>query len=1172
MAEGRVAVDAQEAALDVDRGAGAAEGVDAAEGEEARAGLGEREARAAVRDDPVDGVGRVGGEDLVRRRGGGAGREQERRAVGHSGDLRGERDVRAGDRHAHREHGSAARGQCDGTSVVGRGSRGDGRGRGAGEGERGGVEGDVLRQGDGSVTEGQVVAVDGEALLPDHRVGAGERDRRTGDVADRDAGTELKETRTEGVRRTEVEGTGGEVESARTGAGARERQRTIAGLGDRGIEGHATREGQRGAVGARAVDRPSLDAGGGDRSRDGDRAGVGLDFDAVVRATGVDRKRAAGTGGDREGRDARRGRGEDEAVDGQGRVDRGGDGRTDRIGSAEDQRVGGRRDDGGRSQAREVLGPGRDVVPGSAGDAVEVTVDDRADVQHERGAGGGRGVELVVQAGRGAAEDPVREVQAAGGGQERVGARGDAAEAVQVEGDGAAEGRTRAEDDGVVGTRGADIEAERGTAAEAEDRRTKGDRRTVEEVQRRAVGDIEGGDAADGEAGAEGALRDGGDAAVEVDGTGDGRLTETGLGQVGRGRGADDAGEVHGGEAVRDVERGAVRADRDVLRSGDGDRDGEGARARVGERAAVDDDGAGAEVGALGEGDRARVDAELAREGVGPGERDEARGGLHRVDRAAEDGGDGTRAEIEVGGGSEDTGGTGEGTADQRHAGYGVIEGRDVEGTAVDREGGQVGKGVVRTERERARVHGRGAAEAVGAGQREHAGPILGKGGRGAGDGTGDGDVARAAEGQGVGAGDQGGGARERQRAGVGLDKGGSRERHRTREGVGAAEIAERAGAAEARAAEADGLGRHGDAALEFKGGSIGDGRVADDRTEGVGVADAEDACVDGDGSVEGVRAREEQRAEAVLGDGGRGAGEGARDDEVTRAVEGDGVGAGREGRGVAEDERTRVGLDERGSAQRDRAGEGVDTAEIAERAGGADARAGDGEGFVADGDAAAEFEGRAIGDGSTSGRVTERGRVTDGEQAGSDRRGARVGTGAGEEDRTRTDDIDGARARDGVGGGIGAGAVEDEGAVVDDRARTEGARGRTRADLERAGGDGELAREAVVAFEDERARGGLGEDAAAVDLGDVLKRAGLEEHVVDRAGERADRVAVQIEGGVVELEGRGDRAEAVADALRDLVAHVDRAARDVQGRDGGAVAVRRAAEGDRTVDGDAAS
>jgi hypothetical protein len=145
------------------------------------------------------------------------------------------------------------------------------------------------------------------------------------------------------------------------------------------------------------------------------------------------------------------------------------------------------------------------------------------------------------------------------------------------------------------------IEAERGTAAQAEDRRTKGDRRTVEEVQRRAVGDIEGGDAADGEAGAEGALRDGGDAAVEVDGSGDGGLAETGLGQVGRGRGADDAGEVHGGEAVRDVEAShPFVADRDVLR---GRRALTGTArvpvAGVGERATVDQDGAGAELAHL---------------------------------------------------------------------------------------------------------------------------------------------------------------------------------------------------------------------------------------------------------------------------------------------------------------------------------------------------------------------------------------------------------------------------------------------------------------------------------------------------------------------------------------------------------------------------------------------
>ena len=102
VAKGRVSIDAQEAALDVEGLAGAAEGVDAAEGEEAVTGLGERETRARVGDDAVDRVGRVGGEGLISRRGGGGAGQQERRIRGNNGDLGSKRDGRTGDRHARR--------------------------------------------------------------------------------------------------------------------------------------------------------------------------------------------------------------------------------------------------------------------------------------------------------------------------------------------------------------------------------------------------------------------------------------------------------------------------------------------------------------------------------------------------------------------------------------------------------------------------------------------------------------------------------------------------------------------------------------------------------------------------------------------------------------------------------------------------------------------------------------------------------------------------------------------------------------------------------------------------------------------------------------------------------------------------------------------------------------
>ena len=92
VAEGGVGVHAQEAALDVDGLASAAEGIDAAEGQEARSGLGERETRARVGDNSIDGKRRISGQGLVGRRGGRRGRHQEGRRVGDRGNLGGGRD------------------------------------------------------------------------------------------------------------------------------------------------------------------------------------------------------------------------------------------------------------------------------------------------------------------------------------------------------------------------------------------------------------------------------------------------------------------------------------------------------------------------------------------------------------------------------------------------------------------------------------------------------------------------------------------------------------------------------------------------------------------------------------------------------------------------------------------------------------------------------------------------------------------------------------------------------------------------------------------------------------------------------------------------------------------------------------------------------------------------
>ena len=280
----------------------------------------------------------------------------------------------------------------------------------------------------------------------------------------------------------------------------------------------------------------------------------------------------------------------------------------------------------------------------------------------------------------------------------------------------------------------------------------------------------------------------------------------------------------------------------------------------------------------------------------------------------------------------------------------------------------------------------------------------------------------------------------------------------------------------------------------------------------------------------------------------------------------------GAPGEGTAQREATGLGTDERGAAEGDRAAEGIDAAEIAERAARRKAGAENGEGLGADGDATAEFERRAIGHGRAAGGIAEGGRVADRQEAGVYGGRTRVGAGAGQDDRAGAAEGQAAGARDGVIGGVGARAVDDERSAVDDRTGTEGARVRARADLEGAGGDGEDTGEAVEAVEDEGARGGLADRAAAVDFRHVLERAGLEEHVVDRAGQRADREAVQVQRGIGETQRRGDGSEAVADALGDGVTDIDRTAGDVERGRRGAVGVGRTAERDRSADGDVAA
>ena len=1029
-------------------------------------------------------------------------------------------------------------------------------------------DGDGLAEGDRTCAEViRLGAGEGEAGVPGLGVGARVDEGRAGGVVEGDTRAEHQRAGAEGGGVGDVDGTEGDVQSARAGAGTGKGQGAGARLGDGGGVGDAAGEGQRGTVGAGAVDRPSLDAERGERRGDRDDARVGLDFDAVVRAAGEDGQRAARARSDGERRDSGRSGREDEAVDGTRSVEGRGEGGAGDERGAEVQGVGHRRKGRDRGGAGEVLRPGGEVAPRGTRGAVEVTVDHRAGGEDERGAAGG--VETVVKAYRSSAQDPGGEIQAAVRGQERVSARRDAAEIVQVEGDETTEARTGAELDRVIGARGAEVEAEAGTVGEAEDGGAERDGGSVEEVEGRAAGDVDGGSGADREAGAEHALGDREGAAVQIDRAGDGHATETGLGEVGLGDGTDRAVDRQGGETVGDVEGRAGGADGNVLGSRGRGRGGLDADARVGEHAAVDEDGAGAQVGALREGEGARVDAQLSREGVGAGERDDARGGLHHVGGAAEDRGDGTGAEVEVLGRGQDAGGAVDGAGAEADGVDGLIEGGDVERTAVHREGGRGGQGVGDPEGHGAGVDER-AGEAVDARERERARADLGHGGRGAGDGTRDDDVAGAAEGERAGTRGDRGGARERQRARVGLDEGVAGEGDRAGEGIGSVEIAEGARGADAGAAEGDRFRGDVGAALELERRAVRDDGVTDGGAEGRGRGRGEGARVDDDRAVEGVRTAQGELARAVLGEIGGGARDGAADDDVARAVERQGMGV--PGEGTAQREATGLGTDERGAAEGDRAAEGVGAAEVAQRAVGGKAGAENGEGLGADSDAAAQFEGRTVGHGRAAGDAAEGGRVADGQEAGVDGGRARVGAGAGQHDRAGTTEGQAAGARDGVVGGVGARAVDDERGVVDDRADAEGARRRARADLEGAAGDGEDAGEAVEAFEDEGVRGGLAERAAAVDFGDVAERAGLEAEGVDRTGERADGEAVQVQRGVGEAQRRSDGGEAVADALGDRVADVDRAAGDVERGDRGAVDVGGTAEADRSVDGDVAA
>ena len=207
----------------------------------------------------------------------------------------------------------------------------------------------------------------------------------------------------------------------------------------------------------------------------------------------------------------------------------------------------------------------------------------------------------------------------------------------------------------------------------------------------------------------------------------------------------------------------------------------------------------------------------------------------------------------------------------------------------------------------------------------------------------------------------------------------------------------------------------------------------------------------------------------------------------------------------------------------------------------------------VADGDAALEFERGARRDARARTRVAEGVGMGEANETGRDRGRAGVAVITRERDRAGAAHREGTRAGDHVGDGVRVGAIDHQRGVVDDGRGAQRARGRTRAHLDDTGGDGEVTREGIDAFEDERvvpgddARG-LREAITAVDLTDIADRAGTEVDGVDRTCARADDEAVKIQRGVIERQGRGDRAGTGAGALGDIAADIERSAIDNQG------------------------
>ena len=407
-------------------------------------------------------------------------------------------------------------------------------------------------------------------------------------------------------------------EAGRTGVGvdAGEGQAGAGEAGDQEVvareAGDGARDREGGAVLAGAGDAPGLVGAEDDRRADEDGARVVLDRDAFGRIGRGDREGVSRVGtalGDRHAGDARRGRGETQAADGEIAVERGHVGAGGGAGrGAEDQLVGDAREALGVDEAG---GVGREVGvvvgvverrPAHVGADAPVKLGRQGRGGERDGRIGARQAEGVAAEVTEIAERVGRAGQAARGrAEEIVGAGGETRQAGEVDDDALGGHGRRGGRDPVEGREAADVEAERGRAeragAEVEDARAEGDLLPdgVVEVQDRAGVDLDRGGARSGGAAAgevETAAEDGGLADVRERLAGQRERADAGL---------DDADVVlvEPGAADGAVEEaGDVLVDRQVRdRRGAAD---DGVAGDLSERA--DDDGS-ARAGAAGDGD-----------------------------------------------------------------------------------------------------------------------------------------------------------------------------------------------------------------------------------------------------------------------------------------------------------------------------------------------------------------------------------------------------------------------------------------------------------------------------------------------------------------------------------------------------------------------------------------